>query len=107
MVNIVKSKKTSNKTTEKTKKDKRKEWIKRKTDWLLDGLAEEILATFKEHDFHDEFVQETRRALVGKNRFAILLWCNELDAKFKAALAERLGIQIDDFNTTLKTLTKL
>lgn len=75
----MKSKKTS-KPNEKVKKDKQKEWIKRKTDWLLDDLAEEILATFKALEFNDELVQETRRALVGKNRFAVLLWCNELVA---------------------------
>ena len=107
MVNIVKSKKVTNKAEEKTKKDKRKLWIKRKTDWLLDDLAEEILATFKDHGSDEEFIHETRRALVGKNRFAILLWCNELETKFKNILADRLGIKIDDFNTTLKTLTKL
>ncbi len=88
-------------------KDKQKTWIKRKTDWLLDCLAEEILATFKELGFDDEFIQEQRRILVGKNRFAILLWCNDLDLSCKAVLAERLGVKADDFNITLRTLTKL
>jgi len=73
----------------------------------MDCLAEEILATFKELGFDDEFIQNQRHALVGKNRFAILLWCNDLDSNCKAALAGRLGVKADDFNITLRTLTKL
>ncbi len=88
-------------------KDKQKTWIKRKTDWQMDCLAEEVLATFKELGFDDEFIQTQRHILVGKNRFAILLWCNDLDSNCKAALAERLGLKADDFNITLRTLTQL
>ena len=95
------------KTKEKPIKDEKKLWIKRKTDWLMDDLGEEILVTFKELGFDEEYIQDKQSILAGKNRFAVLLWCNELDAICNVALADRLGIEVDDFNTTLKTLTKL
>ena len=99
---------SSKKTKEKAiKKDDKKLWIKRKTDWLMDDLEEEILSIFKEFGFDKEYIQDKQGILAGKNRFAVLLWCNELDANCKAALADRLGIEVDDFNITLKTLTKL
>ena len=88
-------------------KDEKKLWIKRKTDWLIDDLGEEILKTFKELGFEKEYIQDKQSILAGKNRFAVLLWCNELDVHCKIALADRLGIEVDDFNITLKTLTKL
>jgi hypothetical protein len=39
----------------------------------MDCLAEEILATFKELGFDDDYIQDQRSILVGKNRFTILL----------------------------------
>lgn len=99
---------SSKKTKEKSsKKDEKKLWIKRKTDWLMDDLGEEILVTFKELGFDEEYIQDQQSILAGKNRFAVLLWCNELDASCTAALADKLGVKVDDFNTTLKTLIKL
>jgi len=99
---------SSKKTKEKPiKKDDKKLWIKRKSDWLMDDLGEEILSLFKELGFDKEYIQDKHSILAGKNRFAVLLWCNELDANCKAALADRLGIEVDDFNATLKTLAKL
>lgn len=99
---------SSKKIKEKSmKKDEKKLWIKRKTDWLMDDLGIEILNTFKELDFAEEYIQNQQSILAGKNRFAILLWCNDLDESCKAALAYKLGIDEDDFNTTLKTLAKL
>ncbi len=99
---------SSKKTKEKSiKKDEKELWIKRRTDWLMDDLGEEILNTFKELGFDEEYIQDKQSILAGKNRFAVLLWCNELDASCNAALADRLGIEVDDFNTTLKSLTKL
>lgn len=103
----MKDKKSSKKTKEKTIKDEKKLWIKRKTDWLMDDLGEEILVTFKELGFDEEYIQDKQSILAGKNRFAVLLWCNELDSQCKAVLADRLGIEVDDFNTTLKTLARL
>jgi len=99
---------SSKKTTEKSiKKDEKTLWIKRKSDWLMDDLGKEIINTLIELDFDEEYIQDKQSILAGKNRFAVLLWCNELDASCTAALAERLGIEVDDFSTTLKTLTKL
>jgi hypothetical protein len=98
----------SKKIKEKSmKKDEKKLWIKRKTDWLMDDLGIEIIKTFKELDFAEEYIQDQQSILAGKNRFAILLWCNNLDERCKAALADKLGIKVDDFSTTLKTLSKL
>jgi hypothetical protein len=98
----------SKKIKEKSmKKDEKKLWIKRKTDWLMDDLGVEILNTFKGLDFAEEYIQDQQSILAGKNRFAILLWCNNLDESCKAALADKLGIDVADFTTTLKTLTKL
>ncbi|MGZ4980816.1 MAG: hypothetical protein ACXWAB_05165 [Methylobacter sp.] len=94
-------------TKDLLRKLEKKLWIKRKTDWLMDDLGEEILYTFKELGFDEDYIQDKQGILAGKNRFAVLLWCNELDASCKAALADRLGIEVDDFNTTLKTLAKL
>jgi len=73
----------------------------------MDDLGEEILDIFKELGFDEDYIQDQQSILAGKNRFAILLWCNELDASCNAALADRLGVNVDDFNITLKTLTKL
>jgi hypothetical protein len=107
--------KDKNKTSDLSKKikekfmnkDEKKLWIKRKTDWLMDDLGLEILKTYKELGFEDEFIQDQQSILAGKNRFAILLWCNNLDESCKAVLADKLGIEVDDFKTTLQTLTKL
>ena len=99
---------SSKKTKEKPiKQDDKKLWIKRKSDWLMDDLGEEILSLFKELGYDKEYIQDKHSILAGKNRFAVLLWCNELDSISKVALADRLGIEVDDFNITLKTLTKL
>lgn len=108
----MKDKKKTTDSSKKTKeqpieKDEKKLWIKRKMDWLMDDLGEEILNTLEELGFDEEYIQDKQGILVGKNRFAVLLWCNELDLRCKAALADRLGIEVDDFNITLKTLTKL
>lgn len=108
----MKDKKKTTDSSKKTKEqpieiDEKKLWIKRKMDWLMDDLGEEILNTLEELGFDEEYIQDKQCILAGKNRFAVLLWCNELDSSCKAALADRLGIEVDDFNTTLKTLTKL
>lgn len=100
----MKVKKTKAKSIQKEEK---KLWIKRKTDWLMDDLGHEILDVLKKLDFDEEYIQNKQRIIVSKNRFEVLLWCNELDSRCKAALADRLGVGVDDFNTTLKTLTKL
>jgi hypothetical protein len=76
-------------------------------DIKLDWLAEEILATFAELGFNMSYIEDKRHSLAGKDRFAVLIWCNNLDSKCKKALAERLGVSLDNFIVTLQTLTRL
>ena len=73
----------------------------------LDWLAEEVLATFAELDLDIPYIEDKRHALAGKDRFAVLVWCNNLDLTCKKALAERLGVSAADFSITIKTLAKL
>ena len=73
----------------------------------LDWLAEEILTTFAELGFDRAYILDKRNTLTGKDRFAVLVWCNNLDSKCKAALAERLGVSEDDLSITLKTVSRL
>jgi|NGEPerStandDraft_6_1074524.scaffolds.fasta_scaffold107535_2 hypothetical protein len=73
----------------------------------LDWLAEEVLATFAELDFDLRYIEDVQHTLMGKDRFAILIWCHNLGSKCREALAERLGINADDFDTTIKTVCKL
>lgn len=73
----------------------------------LDYLAEEVLTTFAELGFDRAYILDKRNTLTGKDRFAVLVWCNNLDAGCKEALANRLGIALDDLDTTIKTLARL
>jgi hypothetical protein len=73
----------------------------------LDWLAEEVLATFAELDFDAPYIEDKRHTLTGKDRFAVLVWCNNLDARCRELLAERLGINADDLDTTIKTVCRL
>ena len=73
----------------------------------LDWLAEEVLDTFAGLGFDALYIEDKRHTLAGKDRFAVLVWCNDLDSKCKAALAERLGVSDDDLSITIKTLAKL
>ena len=52
-------------------------------------------------------IEGKRRSLIGKDSLDVLLWCNDLDLRCKAALADRLGISTDDLSITIKTLSKL
>jgi hypothetical protein len=73
----------------------------------LDWLAEEVLDTFAGLGFDAPYIEDKRDILAGKDRFAVLVWLNNLDSKCKAALAERLGVSTADFSITIKTLAKL
>ena len=73
----------------------------------LDYLAEEVLSTFTELGFDRAYILDKRNTLTGKDRFAVMVWCNNLDTKCKAALAERLGVSEDDLSITLKTVSRL
>ena len=84
--------------------DKR-EWTKRKSDWVMDYLAEEIIATLTELGFDEDYIKDTRASLMGKNRFEVLLWCNKnLDPKGKAVLAARHGITEEDLNKAISII---
>ena len=73
----------------------------------LDWLAEEVLDTFTGLGFDALYIEDKRHALAGKDRFAVLVWCNDMNSKCKKALAERLGVSDDDLSITIKTLAKL
>ena len=73
----------------------------------LDWLVNKILATFNDLGFDQLCIEGKRRSLTGKDRLDVLLWCNDLDLRCKAALADRLGISTDDLSITIKTLSKL
>ena len=73
----------------------------------LDWLADEILATFAELGFDRAYILDKRNTLAGKDRFAVLVWCNNLDSTCRAALAEKLGVSYDDLSITIKTAAKL
>jgi len=73
----------------------------------LDWLVNKILATFNDLGFDQLYIEGKRRSLIGKDRLDVLLWCNDLDLRCKAALADRLDISTDDLSITIKTLSKL
>ena len=73
----------------------------------LDWLAEEVLATFAELGFDVPYIEDKRHTLAGKDRFAVLVWLNNLDSDCREVLANRLGIPLDDLDTTIKTIGKL
>lgn len=73
----------------------------------LDHIAEEILDVFEVLGFDEEYIDDKRNTLIGKDRFAVLLWCNELDQRCLKALAGQLGISADNLAVTIKTLRML
>jgi hypothetical protein len=73
----------------------------------LDWLVNKILTTFNDLGFDQLYIEGKRRSLIGKDRLDVLLWCNDLDLRCKAALADRLDISTDDLSITIKTLSKL
>lgn len=75
----------------------------KKSDWL----GEEVLATFEELGFDRAYILDKRNSLAGKDRFSVLVWCNNLDEKCKKALADRLGVNPDDLIVTIKTAGRL
>lgn len=71
----------------------------------MDRLAEAILATFAELDFDEAYIQEQRSLLVGKNRFEVLVWCNNnLDSRCRTVLADKQGISAEDLNKAISIL---
>jgi hypothetical protein len=88
--------------------DQQTEWTKRKTDQLMDYLAKEIIATLTELEFDKSFIQNTTHTLIGKNRFEILLWCNNnLEPRCKSALAQHLGVEEDSLNIAISIVVEI
>jgi hypothetical protein len=75
--------------------------------FALDWLVSKILSTFEGLGFEQPYIEDKRQSLMGKDRLDVLLWCNDLDLRCKAALADRLGISTDDLSVTIKTLSRL
>ncbi len=73
----------------------------------LDYLATEILRMFKELGFDKGYIAEKESDFNGKDRFAMLLWCNNLDSNCLEQLAKNLGVNFDDFKVTIKTVRSL
>lgn len=85
--------------------DKPTEWTKRKTDRVMDYLAEEIIITLTELGFDESSIKDAQHLLMGKNRFEVLLWCsNNLDSRAKAVLAGRQGISVEDLNKAISII---
>lgn len=73
----------------------------------LDFIADALLTVFADLGFDKPYIQEKEETLKNKDRFEVLLWCNNLDSKCRDALAHKLNVNPDEFAITLKTLTKL
>jgi hypothetical protein len=70
-------------------------------------IAQEILDVYWNMGFDEAYIQDKRTALIEMDKLAVLQFCYYLDAKCKIALTDKLGVKLDDFNTTLETLTKI
>ncbi|MFA5924428.1 MAG: hypothetical protein WC856_24590 [Methylococcaceae bacterium] len=73
----------------------------------LDWLAVQVISTFRELGFDEAYLADKEHELSGKDRFAVLLWCNNLDKLCLEALAGQLGIDAGDFAVTVKTIKRL
>ena len=71
------------------------------SDRLMDDLAEDVFLMFEDMGYDDTHIEAQRLALVGKNKYEILLWCNDLPSKCKYSLADRLLVSEDELNTAL------
>jgi hypothetical protein len=80
--------------------------VDRRGDYT-DPVAQKVIDVFGNMGFDEAYIEDKKNALIGKDKLAVLLFCNYLDAKCKTALTDKLGVKLDDFNTTLETLTKI
>ncbi|TAN67260.1 MAG: hypothetical protein EPN17_11420 [Methylobacter sp.] len=78
-------------------------WTKAQINLFMDYLTVVIIDMFESLEFDRTYIEHT---LAGKDKLTVLLWCNNLDSKYKAALADKLGVELNDFTITLKTLTQ-
>jgi len=73
----------------------------------LDWLALQIIDVLDEQGFDAPYIEGIKDTLAGKDRFAVLLWCNNLDSGNTEALAKRLNVTHEELTVTAKTLQKL
>lgn len=78
-------------------------WTKAQINLFMDYLTVVIIDMFESLELDLTYLEHT---LAGKDKLTILLWCNNLDSRYKAALADKLGVELNDFNITLETLTQ-
>lgn len=71
------------------------------------SAAEQVFIVFRVLGFDEQYIADKEQELSGRDRFSVLLWCNGLDQQCRKALAGQLGIDLDDFNVTLKTLQRI
>lgn len=73
----------------------------------LDWLAVRIIDVLDEQGFDAPYIDDIKDTLAGRDRFAVLLWCNNLDASNAEALAKRLNVSHEELSVTVKTLQRL
>jgi hypothetical protein len=81
--------------------------MKTKEITSLDWLAVRVISMLRAHGFDAPYIEDKGLELAGKNKFEVLLWCNNLDQASIETLADTLGVDPDDFKTTVETLTRL
>lgn len=73
----------------------------------LDWLAVQIIDVLEDQGFDAPYIDDIRETLSGRDRFAVLLWCNNLDTGNTEALAKRLNVSSEELSVTVKTLQRL
>ncbi len=73
----------------------------------LDYIATEVLKMFKERGFNNSYIEDKQSNFDGKDRFAMLLWCNNLDDDCLEVLVKNLDVELVDFVITIRTLKSL
>ena len=73
----------------------------------LDWLAQRIIDVLEEQGLDAPYIEDIKDTLGERDRFAVLLWCNNLDSGNTEALAKRLNVSHEELSVTVKTLQKL
>lgn len=80
--------------------------VARRSDYIA-PIAQEVLDVYWNMGFDEAYIQNKRTTLIEMDKLSVLLFCYYLDKKCKKALTDKLGVKLDDFNTTLETLSKI
>lgn len=59
---------------------------------LIGYLANKVITTFTDLGFDKAYIEDKQLTLAGRDRFVVLVWCNNLDSSCKKALADRLCV---------------